>query len=193
LSTAPLDISNLLQGLAITKFGQAWVVDFTYLWFAARFIYLALVEDLFTRQIVGFACQAGYCRLAGCLGQIIRAGHCPQRPGQRIPQQGTHGAFGNSGIKPSMSEKASPWQNGYKESFYSEFKLELGDPNAYQSLGELTEAISHQIHCYNYRRIHTALKCPPAVFAQRATQTKNAFDALKIITNSTENKKRILV
>jgi len=47
-----------------------------------------------------------------------------------------------AGIKPSMSEKASPWQNGYKELFYSEFKLELGDPEACQNLGELTEAIA---------------------------------------------------
>ena len=31
-------------------------------------------------------------------------------------------------VHPSMSEKASPWQNGYQESSYSGFKLELGHP-----------------------------------------------------------------
>jgi transposase InsO family protein len=70
-------------------------------------------------------------------------------------------------IKPSMSDKASPWQNSHKESFYSGFKLELGHPECYPSLGELIEAISRQIRYYNHQRIHTALKCPPVVFAQR--------------------------
>jgi len=66
-----------------------------------------------------------------------------------------------------MSAKSSPWQNGYQESFYSGFKLELGHPEIYPTLGELYEAIAAQIHYYNHRRIHSALKCPPAVFAQR--------------------------
>lgn len=93
-----------------------------------------------------------------------------------------------------MSDKASSWQNGYKESFYSEFKLELGNPNVYQSLGELTEAIILQIFYYNYKRIHTALKCSPAVFAQRVNQTKNALAALAITyNNSTNIEKRISV
>jgi len=72
-------------------------------------------------------------------------------------------------IKPSMSAKSSPWQNGYQESFYSGFKLELGYPEIYPDLGELYEAIAAQIYYYNNRRIHTALKCPPAVSAQRLT------------------------
>lgn len=49
-------------------------------------------------------------------------------------------------IQSSMSEKASPWQNGHKESFYSGFKLELGHPECYPTLGELIEAIAQQIH-----------------------------------------------
>lgn len=76
-------------------------------------------------------------------------------------------------INPSMSAQASPWQNGYQESFYSGFKLELGHPECYPVLGELIEAVAQQIHYYNYRRIHTALKCPPAVFAQRLQISTN--------------------
>ena len=71
-----------------------------------------------------------------------------------------------------MSEKASPWQNGYKESFYSDFKLELGHPECYPTLGELIEAMAQQIYYYNNQRIHTALKCPPAIFAQRVALQK---------------------
>jgi putative transposase len=199
LNAAPLDIPNLIQGLAITRFGQAWVVDFTYLWFAGRFVYLATAEDLFDRRIVGWAVSTRHnaALVTAALLDALTRYPAPEivhsDQGSEYRSQEHMKLLETANIKPSMSEKASPWQNGYKESFYSEFKLELGDPNACQSLGELTEAIAHQIHYYNYRRIHTALKCPPAVFAQRARQTKNAFDALKIINNSAENKKRILV
>ena len=72
-----------------------------------------------------------------------------------------------------MSQKANPWQNGYKEAFYSEFKLELGHPECHPTLGELIEAVAQQINYYNHNRIHTALKCPPAVFAKRLNCQNN--------------------
>jgi len=66
-----------------------------------------------------------------------------------------------------MSRKASPWENGYQESFYSQFKVDLGDPNSFESLGELVAEIYRLIFVYNYFRIHSKLKMPPAVFAAR--------------------------
>jgi transposase InsO family protein len=75
-----------------------------------------------------------------------------------------------------MSAKASPWQNGHKESFYSGFKLELGHPECEPTLEELIEALARQIHYYNNQRIHTALKCPPAVFSQRITLQKSKVE-----------------
>lgn len=72
-----------------------------------------------------------------------------------------------------MSAKASPWENGYQESFYSGFKLELGHPEIYPDLGELIEAIAQQIFYYNHHRIHSALKCPPSVFALRLNCLNN--------------------
>lgn len=67
-------------------------------------------------------------------------------------------------ILPSMSAKGSPWQNGYQESFFSHFKEEFGDPNRFETLPELIEAIYLQIHYYNYERIHTALRMTPVQF-----------------------------
>ena len=77
------------------------------------------------------------------------------------------------GAQISMSSKSSPWQNGYQESFYSQFKLDLGDPNRFESLGELVGAVQYQIYHYNHRRIHSALKIPPSVFIQRHLQRSN--------------------
>lgn len=72
-----------------------------------------------------------------------------------------------------MSAKGKPWENGFQESFYSQFKLELGPLNRFQNLGELVEAIHHQIHYYNYDRIHTALKMPPAKYAEKQSILKH--------------------
>ncbi len=46
-------------------------------------------------------------------------------------------------------------------------KLDLGDPNRYDTLGELVAAIYQTIGYYNQRRIHSALRMPPAVFAEK--------------------------
>jgi hypothetical protein len=45
-----------------------------------------------------------------------------------------------------MSAKGAPWQNGYKESFYSHFKAEAGDIDRFDTLGELVEFIYQQIY-----------------------------------------------
>jgi putative transposase len=199
LGNLPLSIPNLIENLVVDRFGRVWVVDFTYLWFAGVFVYLATVEDLFTRQIVGFAISTKHnaklvtAALLDALNKYPDPDIVHSDQGSEYASEENIGLLKAAGIKPSMSDKASPWQNGYQESFYSEFKLELGDPNACESLGRLAEAINHQIFYYNNKRIHSALKCPPAVFAKRCEVTKNALNALKIINNSAKNKKRILV
>jgi len=49
------------------------------------------------------------------------------------------------GIRISMSNKGSPWENGYQESFYSHFKLEGEDLNRFTGIGKLLEHLYTQI------------------------------------------------
>ena len=67
----------------------------------------------------------------------------------------------------SRSHPGCPWENGYQESFYDKFKVDLGDPNRFKTLGELTAEVYLLIHSYNHDRIHTSLKMPPSAFADR--------------------------
>lgn len=67
----------------------------------------------------------------------------------------------------TVSDKASPWQNGYQESFFGKFKDKLGDLDRFETIGELIEAIYQQVYYYNHERIHTALKMLPAVYAKQ--------------------------
>jgi hypothetical protein len=50
--------------------------------------------------------------------------------------------------------------------FYDKFKVDLGDPERFKTLGELVAEIYRTIHAYNTTRIHTALRMPPAEFAK---------------------------
>jgi len=178
LGQAPMAIPNLVQGIIIDAPNQVWVSDFTYLPYYGRFIYLATLEDVFTRQVVGW--EVSIRHNTDLVTQALlnaleyypapRIAHSDQ--GNEYRSQKYLNLLKSFDIQPSMSEKASPWQNGYKESFYSDFKLELGHPECYPTLGELIEAMAQQIYYYNNQRIHTALKCPPAVFAQRVALQK---------------------
>jgi transposase InsO family protein len=173
LNQAPMAIPNLVQGIIIDAPNKVWVSDFTYLPYFNRFVYLATLEDVFTRLVVGW--EVSIRHNADLVAQALlnaleyypapRIAHSDQ--GSEYRSRKYLNLLKSFNIQASMSEKASPWQNGHKESFYSGFKLELGHPECYPTLGELIEAIAQQIHYYNKQRIHTALKCPPAVFAKR--------------------------
>lgn len=168
---APVTIPNLLKETIIDAPSVACASDFTYLPRFGKFIYLATVEDVFTREIVGWEVSTKHNAdlVAGAMLNALCNRPAPQivhsDQGSEYRSKTYLSLLKQLGVKPSMSQKASPWQNGKQESFYSEFKLELGHPESYPTLGELIEAIAKQIHYYNHERIHTALKCPPAVFA----------------------------
>ncbi len=67
-------------------------------------------------------------------------------------------------MTPSHSRKGSPWQNGYQESFYSNFKLELDNVKRFEHVGQLVEAVHYQKSYYNNKRIHSAHRMPPVAF-----------------------------
>jgi putative transposase len=70
------------------------------------------------------------------------------------------------GIMISRSRPGCPWENGYQESFYDKFKVDLGDPNRFKTLGELVAEIYRTLWDYNNTRIHSALNMPPVAFAK---------------------------
>jgi putative transposase len=173
LNQTPMDIPNLIQGMIIDARNKVWVSDFTYLPYFGKFIYLATIEDVFDRQIIGWEVSLRHnAELTGrALLNALKYRPAPaiahSDQGSEYRDQGYLNLLKSFRVKPSMNQKASPWQNSYQESFYSGFKLELGHPECYPTLGELIEAIAKQIYYYNHSRIHLALKCPPAVFAKR--------------------------
>jgi transposase InsO family protein len=77
-----------------------------------------------------------------------------------------------------MSAKGCPWENGYQESFYSQFKVDLGDPGRFATLGELVLAVYQTIYAYNHARIHSILKMPPQLFAEAYERSNQLVESL---------------
>lgn len=164
---------NLLNITLLVRINQIWVTDFTYLWYKNRFIYVATVIDIYNREVVG-ACVLTNHSSSLVIQAVISALMDHRRPDIIHSDQGSEYTSEiytdfctSSGIQISMSDKGSPWQNGYQESFYDKFKIDLGDPNRFESLGELVYEIYRTIYVYNTTRIHTALKMSPREFAKK--------------------------
>jgi len=148
-----------------------WASDFTYINFDNKTYYLATFIDLFSRKIVrwNFSDTHDTELILEALKKAVEAEGVT--PSISYSDQGSEyrsllfqEVIGSYGIKPSVSPKASPWRNGFQESFYAGFKKDLGDIRRFKCLSELIEAIAHTINYYNTDRIHSALKTSPVEF-----------------------------
>ena len=170
---------NLIKGLCPVAPGVVWCSDFTYIPFHGSFLYLATVLDMYTREIVGWHILSVH------TAALIRSAfEDAKKRTHKLPlyhhsDQGSEykevehlKRVESLGITVSMSKKGSPWENGYQESYYSQFKLELGNSNRFETEGELIEEIYRLIYRYNTKRIHRSLKMAPLKFAEHFYQKR---------------------
>lgn len=164
---------NLLQ-VNYPRFpNDIWAADFTYIPYRNKFLYLATVMDLFSREVVGASVMMNHSVMLVLEALFMGVEH-HSRPnifhsdnGREYGSKIFVRALSELGIQISRSAPGSPWENGYQEAFYSQFKVDLGDPNRFPTLGELVYEIHRLIWSYNHRRIHSALKMPPKLFIQK--------------------------
>lgn len=153
--------------------GDIYASDFTYLKYHGKWVYVATVIDVFTREIVGVSILSTHATqlVMNALGSAVlhRAPPCiiHSDQGSEYASKDYTTLIQKLKIKQSMSAPGCPWENGYQESFYKGFKLDLGDPNRFGTLGELVAAIYQTINYYNQRRIHSSLKVPPRLFKKQ--------------------------
>lgn len=176
LRKKPAPYLNLIKLSCPLKPNLTWVADFTYLKHQSKYLYLATFMDLFSREIVGWYISNRHTKelvLYAFLDALRNQGfklpkivHSDQ--GSEYTSKDYISFLSYLGIKISMSKKQSPWENPHQESFFNNFKTDLGlEFDRFKSLGELIEAIHHTINYYNQERIHTSLKMPPVKFKQK--------------------------
>ena len=172
LGKVPSAFKNEIKGICPLSKNVIWVSDFTYIKFEGSFVYLATVMDLYSREVIGWTISIRHNQdlILSALRDALRRAEA--KPLYVHSDQGSeYNGFEymnlcqSLGIKVSMSAKSSPWENAYQESFYSQFKVDLGDPHQFESLEELVEGIHLAINYYNRERIHTSLKMSPEEFA----------------------------
>lgn len=183
----PAKFGNLIKGFCPIRPNVVWATDFTYIRFHERFIYLATVIDVFTREIVGWNISRFHNQQL-VVGALLNAmANTMAKPIYHHSDQGAEyesieyiELLKSKGVIISMSAKASPWENPFQESFYSQFKVELADVNRFELLGELVENIYQTIYYYNMDRIHTALRTSPVKFREQYLKNLLLFDADKL-------------
>lgn len=174
VSTPHHTYHNLLNGMTIAHPHQVWCSDLSRLVYRGTLWYLATIEDRATRQVIATRIGKRHdsSLVLATMKQALATGHTPaifhSDQGTEFMAQVCTDYLGQRGVQISVSDVASPWQNGYIESFFGRFKQEFGDINRFETAGEMLAAVYQHIYYYNHRRIHTALRMPPAVFAAQA-------------------------
>jgi putative transposase len=163
-----LPVADNVLGRDFTPAGPnaAWSADITDVPTADGWLYLAVVEDLFSRLIVGWAMDAAMTsRLAvDALEMAVRR----RLPGAGLVAHSDRGSqyasdhyrslLGRHGITCSMSRVAQCWDNAPVESFFASLKRELVHDERYTSRAEARASIFEYVEAfYNRVRLHSSL------------------------------------
>lgn len=158
---------------------QKWVGDITYLPTPAGWLYLAVVLDLYSRRVVGWAVAENM-----ETSLVIKAFN--MAVGQRTPTRGLlfHSDRGSQyasgdyqlllkdyGVVASMSRKGNCWDNAVCESFFHSLKTEHLSFVKLQDQGQAQTALFDYIECfYNRKRLHSSLGYLSPLAFEQATK-----------------------
>jgi putative transposase len=154
---------NLVQTLSIVRPHQVWVADITFVRLAHKFVYLAVIMDVFTRRICGW-------HLSHTLDHSLTL-HALQMALQEAAPEIHHSDQGGqyaatayvallteAKVAISMAAVGEAWQNGYAERVIRTIKEEEVDLSDYQDFHDAYQQIGRFLtDVYNRKRIHSSL------------------------------------
>jgi putative transposase len=145
---------------------RKWAADFTYIWTAEGWLYVAVVLDLFSRRIVGWSMRAEMTAdlVADALMMALwRRGrprdllHHSDRGTQYTSQQ-CQSLMTEQGVTCSLSRSGNVWDNAAMESFFSTLKTERTARKVYRTRDAARADVFDYIErFYNLRRRHSTL------------------------------------
>jgi putative transposase len=157
---------NLLKGLEVGGRNQVWVADITYIRILTGFLYLAVVLDLFSRKVIGWALSEqidAELTLAGLRMALAERGAvkgCIHHSDRGV-QYACHAYVAEleaAGMRISMARKGNPYDNAAAESFMKTLKCEEVYLWDYHSLEDVKHRIPYFLQqVYNQKRLHSAL------------------------------------
>lgn len=156
---------------------RKWVADFTYIWTAEGWLYVAVVLDLYSRRVIGWSMSASMtAELAtdALMMAVWRRGgprellHHSDRGSQYTSEQ-CQRLMAEQGIQCSLSRSGNVWDNAAMESFFSTLKTERTAGKVYRSRDAARADVFDYIErFYNPRRRHSTLGyLSPLAFEER--------------------------
>jgi putative transposase len=164
--TLPVAENLLKQHFEAAKPNTVWISDITYVPTLEGWLYLAVILDLFSRQVVGWAMSdrltSGFVvkALYQAIGRRHPASRCIFHSDRGIQYASTdfRDVLRDYGFVQSMSRKGNCYDNAVAESFFHTLKTEHVYDYRYETRAEAQQSIFEYIEMfYNRRRRHSAL------------------------------------
>jgi len=183
-SNHPFPIApNLLKDAKISGVNQAWVSDITYIRILTAFVYLAVILDVFSRKVVGWAISLKIdTELTRAALRMAIETRCPPRGCIHHSDRGIQYAAREyvddlkaAGFLISMSRKGNPYDNAQAESFMKTLKNEEVYLWDYKTFEDVKKRVPYFIEeVYNEKRLHSALGyCPPNEYESLVARKDN--------------------
>jgi len=165
-ATTQVKENVLGRNFSSTGPNRKWVSDITYIRLGRGWAYLAVVLDLYSRQVVGWALdthmretlilealQMAWGRRQVDPGLLLHSDRGVQYRGNEYQQ-----TLKDLGIQASMSRKGNCWDNAVMEAFFARLKVELIYPENYREIDSLRTGLFEYIEIYyNRRRLHSSI------------------------------------
>ena len=157
---------NLLPGMFVDNINQVWAADLTYIRIQNGFVYLAVIMDLFSRKIVGWA-------ISKLIDSELALNALRMAIGKRKPQRGAvhHSDRGvqylckayvallkEHGFHISNSAKGNPYDNAFLESLMKTLKQQEVYLANYETYLDVIDNLPQFIEdVYNEKRVHSGI------------------------------------
>jgi putative transposase len=165
----PVVENKLNRDFTVTRSGQVWVSDITYIRTLQGWLYLTVIIDLYDRKVIGWS----FSRSLKAISTVIPAWRMAVRMRmitQKLIFHSDRGVqyacyeFANllssyKLVERSMSRKGDCWDNAVAESFFKTLKVEHIYHHSYKTIKEAELSVFEYIETwYNVNRIHTTIK-----------------------------------
>lgn len=174
---------NLIEGMMLDGPNQVWTADLTYIRINTGFVYLAVVLDLYSRKVIGWAISK---KINGALAvDALNMAIARRNPPRGVIHHSDRGVqylcnayveiLTRRGFHQSCSRKGNPYDNAWTESFMKTLKHDEIYMREYETYLDVAERLPEFIEeVYNKKRLHSSLNyLPPEEFEIKVSQEVN--------------------
>ena len=157
--------NRLDRQFQVTKPNQVWTTDITYVWTLQGWLYVAVVIDLFSRQVVGWAID-DHMKTSLCV-KALQMAYWRRKPlpgllhysdrGSQYASREYRQHLAIMGMVQSMSRKGNCWDNAPTERFFRSLKYEQLNYEKFKTKAAAKLSVIDYLAFYNGRRSHSTI------------------------------------